>query len=414
MAKRFVSNHLEDYAWQKVIRKPIPKKLDQSKITPIRIRGPVVKPKERNQKDTTTTAFKKNDDNLEILHQNKNNVEIVLMKPVDSEEFRKELQLVCIEYDVKDPTDWWAITEAENRLRDNRLISLGLPPVCSDTRRKPVLMKMADIPVDIPKTLPKSLDTHHIDNVSMAKAHPLEHPIALIREWKTENGMKEKMLVAIMKTVEEFRYVISALNKYASKFSDRSIFSFPLSGKDDEAASIFNNLVKNCALITRKEINSEVNRYNSLYPTWAFIKVEKTITMKDKVSIPYERKGDRTINDVNLNLKDIDWNTSMGICPLDKEFCTGMIPGIVADLVRGALPDEITSVAFHSTIAVNGKTCFEGFRVRITVNNLEKLSWCKEYFENDFIRSWNEYLCERSQMKSTLSIANCIVRISIP
>lgn len=229
---------------------------------------------------------------------------------------------------------------------------------------------------------------------------PLYSNIALICMWKTKNGEKCKKNISIMKTVYDFFSIIETI-----KGEGECLFNLPLSGCVEEANNIFMNILSsndNNNVINSKE---EVAKFNALHPIWSFVKVSSETTINDDIRIPYISNDKNTLNDININLKEIKNNNNKGIWTMHSSLKNGYIPCMIMDFVRGGMPDEIQAIVFNKTIAINRYASFKGFRLRIVTDSVETqiLNKCKNFIENDF------YFFHRN-----VNYSNCVVRISLP
>ncbi|AUV58296.1 hypothetical protein [Bandra megavirus] len=290
--------------------------------------------------------------------------------------------------------DWYTIQESEDFANDTRLIENGCKPGFSDTYR------------NYPRPIQKA------NKSDLYFPMPLPDPIALVSEWQNEDKNWQSVVVAIMKTIQDFWKVMHHLHDDASA-SCR--FALPLTGKENDANKMFSQLISSGRSINdqiiidkslQRRINNIVANYNSLHPVWSFVKVSDLNNTKD-IEVPFIRKNCRAINDINVNLKDTKNNNSKDIYPMDNTFTKGYIPYLIFDLVRGQLPADVSAIVFNKTIAVNGNSYFKGFRVRVLTKTDEtnSLIKCKNYLETHFLESHST---------DNKDYSECVVRISLP
>lgn len=231
---------------------------------------------------------------------------------------------------------------------------------------------------------------------------PLYCDIALICMWKTKDGEKGKKTISIMKTVYDFFSILETI-----RGEGECLFNLPLSGCVEEANKIFINFISSNENGNNNNINSreEVAKFNKLHPIWSFVKVSSETTINDDIRIPYISNDKNTLNDININLKEIKNNNTRGIWTMHSSLKNGYIPCMIMDFVRGGMPDEIQALVFHKTIAINKNASYKGFRLRVVVDSVDvqTLVKCKNFIENDF------YFFHRN-----VNYSNCVVRISLP
>ena len=358
----------------------------------------------------------------------------IIYSPYSDEEYQETLKFVCEKYDSKDyPCDkdnWFAMTEAEDIIKDKERISRGLKPIHSTTMREPVVVN-----------LPKPTSFEIIEEEIFETPAPFIRPIALVREWQNDSKVWESEIVAIMKNPDDFWDVIKELNRD----SEESRFGLPLLGKD--ADGIFTELLSSgkrgnlndksgkcanlndksdkCANLNdhsddtvtiefatseqskKKNVGEMVSTFNNLHPTWSFIKVDNDCTKDSIIPVPFIRdKSKRAINCMDINLKDTKKNAQIGIRPMDVGFEFGYIPKLILEFIGGTLPDDIAAIVFSRTIPICKNIYFKGYRVRVLAStaNMPSLTKCKFYIENNFVKNH----------KKTCDFSECIVNISLP
>ena len=316
------------------------------------------------------------------------------------DEFGEALEYVCKKYSWKSD-DWEAISEATNLICDKRILSRNCQPICSVILGEPVVTNFSENSIN---------DSQPLEDCILPQS------IALICEWQLDSKEWTSEIVAIMATYKDFWNVIDEIGN--NEACTHSKFALPLLGKETNANEIFSKLISagkkymdnedmvNIAANNVRNVNGIVSQYNSLHPVWSFVKVPMHATKETKIDVPFIRVSGRAINAIDINLKDTRANCNLGINIIDPDFNDGYIPRIIMDFITGSLPQDICSVAFNKTIAVNGSTYFKGYRLRVLTQRAEQsvLGSCKIFLENQFIKNISE--------KNDYS--KCVVRISIP
>ena len=339
---------------------------------------------------------------------------------ISETEFMESLANVCRKYSLEDK-DWYAICEAENIIYDQKRISIGLEPIMSETYGRTIITNYLTF-TSITQPEPQN---------GFVASNILPSPIALVCGWqvqdddsdepdtspKADDGWKTNV-ICIMKTVEEFWQCLRVLND-TDKDSTESRFSLPLPGVEKKADAIFATLISAGRKRAGKEedvvditgsvlgrVRQIVGQYNSLHPVWSFVKTTDTTELAD-VKVPFIRVDGKSLNDININLKETKANCMQGIRTMDNDFTTGYIPYLVLSFIGGLLPKEINAIVFNKTIAVNGNTYFKGYRLRVLTENANAdcLQRCKDYIEDNFIKEHSTPSCDYSK---------CVVRISCP
>lgn len=316
------------------------------------------------------------------------------------DEFGEALEYVCKKYSWESD-DWEAISEATNLICDKRILSRNWQPVCSVVLGEPVVTNFSENGLNDSQALEDCI---------------LPQSIALICEWQLESKEWTSEIVAIMATYKDFWNVIDEIG--SNDTCTHSKFALPLLGKETSANEIFSKLISagkkymgnedvvNISANNVRNVNGIVSQYNSLHPVWSFIKVPAHTTKETKIDVPFIRVNGRAVNAIDVNLKDTRANCNLGINIIDPDFNDGYIPRIIMDFIMGVLPQDICSVVFSKTIAVNGSTYFKGYRLRVLTQRAEQsvLGNCKNFLENQFVKSISE----------KNDYAKCVVRISVP
>jgi len=314
----------------------------------------------------------------------------IIIKSNNIEDCAKALDFVCSKYNT-DSDDWVAQIESYSIVIDEHLKKAGIEPLFSFTYKEITLLD------DLCKIQP-------IKNVIL-----LPYPVALVCEWKNDTKW-EKTVSTIMRTTDDYD---NTIDKFNSDVDKESKLTLPLKGKELMAKSIFEKLLNSgkktlddsVVIETEtKTVSNIVAQFNSLYPVWSFVRVDGIKMDPRSIEVPFIRTNNKSINDININLKDTKTNQKQGIRPIDNNFRSGYIPYLVQDFINGKTPDYISSIVFSKTIAVSGRTYYKGDRVRILVNNTKYIPDCKRYLDTEFIDKFSDK-CDYSKS---------IVRISVP
>ena len=399
-----------------------------------------------------TECFKGIDERLcmDRIYREQCITKILLVDPIDESERLAAIKDVC-DKTGWEPNDWYAMSEAENLVIDQRLVTAGYRPVFSeimcgavtinDLRKAITKEKKTDTERDfktrVNETMNETLnetmnetlnetmnetlnetmneEMEEIKNIGNGSDFFLPMPIALVCGWfdPIEKKWMSKT-VSIMKTISDMWNCLNGL-------SIESRFSMPLKGKQDEAEKIFKNIMS-CATKENqhstfkgnnkdKEMRKMISSYNSLHPTWSFVKVGAEVTIMDTITVPFIRSdNDRSKNDININLKDTISNQQLGLHALGNNFATGYIPLLVLNFIGGGddIPDEIVSVVFSKTIATSGNMYYRGYRVRVLTKDDTKecLGKCEHFIKEKFVNDISEL--DRHDYK------DCVVTITVP
>lgn len=321
----------------------------------------------------------------------------IYSKAITNHEYSNELKYVCNKHNSKTET-WSDITEATNLIIDKRRRTSGMKPIFSESLGDSYVIVNS---IQQPKI---------IDEIILPKK------LALICEYQTENKIWKTDIVAVMKTVDDFWTIINMLdgNTYAV-----SKFSLPLDGKENDAHNIFSNLIKfgkrgngndddviDVSGKYKNNVNNIVSSYNALHPIWSFVQIEDDVIRTDNITVPFIRIKDRAANDITINVKDTRANHDNGIRIIGNNFTEGFLPMLIFAFIGGHFPDNISSVVFSRTIAVDGTKYFRGIRIRVLVKTTERqqLENCKKYLK-EFIEKYSKKDCDYNK---------CIVKISLP
>ena len=339
----------------------------------------------------TIKSFEELDDRFNTMEVEKAVSQLMLKDPLTDSEL--EDALIFVSELLRLPRDdWYVITEAENYVLDKRRIAKGLKPIFSIHVCGYIAVNQ---PIDI-----SSLQQEQ--NLEDGSNMMLPNPIALVCEWQDQVTKAWKSInICVMKTIADFWTHINALSLK---------FSMPMLGREDDANKIFKQLM-NPVSNRNADINNNVSEFNSFHPVWSFIKVKKTVTKDNSIVVPFIRQKGRALNDITINLKDTEANRSLGIHPLGDDFTYGYIPLLILDLVGAGdnIPEEIISVVFSRTIAVNGTMLFRGYRVRVLTKDITSLCLkkCEKFIREDFVREINKF-------EKGLDYSKCVARISLP
>ena len=193
-------------------------------------------------------------------------------------------------------------------------------------------------------------------------------------EWKEGRDWKSRNVLMIRKQSEYWKVI----DKFGT--GKNSSFNSCVKGFEKEVVELLNK-IRNCPdHMDRKKLISE---YNSLQPIWSFVKTD------DCTIIPDRLINRRVKNDISFNLKITKYDDDI-IYPIDENFVNGFIPNVVMRFFFGKLSPEIIAIMFSKTVAVRGKFCCIGFRLRIIVKdgtNTNIIQQIKdEIIENDFYK----------------------------
>jgi len=346
----------------------------------------------RTIKDSDKTkCFDQIDDKMALFEKKKSTIMEILAKGFSEEEYQEALQFVCIKngiYSEKDFEDWYIMYEAQCLTYDRILMSHGIKPCMSDTLSEPIIVNK-----------PVTISVPEVEFVDP----PLPYTFALLCEWQNPDTQKwESETVAIMRTIMDFWNIINSLEGNPSDPNNK--FCLPLTGKGEIADKYFQCLISqsnkqnsddgiNISGPQQEKVRKIISQYNALFPIWSFVRVNDSTNNNSTIDVPFIRVGGRSVNDININLKDTRANQSMGIYVMTKDFTCGYICNMVLSFIGGCLPDDIMSIVFNKTIAVNGATYFRGYRLRILVNTSETktIIRCRDYIETDFIQEYPGY-----------------------
>ena len=198
--------------------------------------------------------------------------------------------------------------------------------------------------------------------------------IGLVCEY-IKNSVWEKKIVSIMGTIGDFRNTINSLvGRNGNKFSS------VLAEHESDYNSILHN-VKTGNI--NDEVREQINRFSKLHPVWSFIRLSNDQSDEKNIPDPIMRdNNNRAINDININTKIV--NSPKVI---SDNFDKGLIENIICSLVGGYFPEEIISVQFTKTIAVQNRFFHEGYRVRIIINSKDAIviSSMKRYIQEIYL-----------------------------
>ena len=348
-----------------------------------------------SSKTPKQTPFQAHDEKVSYVETVKKG-KTVFTQPRNTAQYEKEVDRLCNKKGTTSD-DWTVIADADNKVRAEELVANGLPPVCTEQ------VVIERVPVQI-----------LVDS-------PLHKPIALIYEYKKPTGEWMTHLVQVLYTVGDFGYLRNWLkSEYGSRgapFTQEVNFN----DSDVSADAIFENLVR--SRNKEKQVTDRlITAYNSRFLTWSFVEIEhgmtiptgdsRTWTGDGPIRVPYKRMNGRVDNDVNINLKETTLRAnSVSISPVDPKFKTGIIPGLVFDLVGAQMPPEVKAVVFSRSVILcgKGKNCQPGFRVRIVVESSNHKDKCFEHVTKEFIPRWDKHLSKR--YGDVVSIAKSIVNI---
>lgn len=344
-------------------------------------------PKDSVQKNITE-CFNKIEKNQSLLLSESDIMNKIFVEPVCKEELEiaRNMMNKTSEPDADD--DWYNISEEYNICLDRRREKQNLSSIFSDTLAGPTVIKTSTKTSNI------------VDSI-------LPFNIALVCEWKEEEEWKSQK-ICIIKTIKEFWDIVMYMNgnDHESNFAKSS------ADKEDLSDNIFKNLISSgkksesdivmIEISVQKKIKTIVSKFNNLHPVWSFVKVGPETSI-DKVEVPFERRNNRAINDITVNLKDTKSNHERGVYVIDKDFSTGYIPRIITNFVCGLMPVNTSAIVFSKTIAISGNYYFKGFRLRILSSNVNStvIENCKKYIESTF----DEENCR---------YARCMVKITVP
>lgn len=327
----------------------------------IRKNGSIVGPRSTNSKN--------NHSEIERVELNKLNIlKKIYEKPIipNSDEYLEARSIVCRIYHTTED-EWWTVIEIEDVIYDIRRRIYNLVPIHSVTYGK----RNNEIPKKNITVSPNSTGLFLPEN------------IALNCECKSDYGW-ERYTVSIMKTIGDFWKIVNYISGYTTGSSN--LFISSLKDKEQDADSIFKNLVSFGKKYDRKRICEIISQYNTFHPIWAFIKVNEQVSSDNNIVIPYIRVNDRAINDININIRGV-YNNDLyeESYIIDDDFSTGFISRLVLSLAGGTLPDNICAVVFNKTIVINNNRFYKGYRVRVVINSVKYLEKCKEFLENRFL-----------------------------
>lgn len=332
-----------------------------------------------------------------LLTTERKKMSTIYSKPISNPEYSDALKYVCNKHNSKTET-WSDIMEATNLVIDKRRQASSIKPIFSESLG----------------------DSYVIVNASPSKTTSdeiiLPKKLALICEYQMENKNWKTDIVAVMKTVDDFWTIINMLdgNTYAM-----SKFSLPLEGKENDAQNIFSNLIKfgrrgngndddvfDVDGKFKNNVNNIVSSYNALHPIWSFVQIEDNVMRTDTITVPFIRIKDRAANDITINVKDTRANHDNGIHIIGNNFTEGFLPTLIFAFIGGNFPDNVSSVVFSRTIAVDGTKYFRGIRIRVLVKTTDRnqLENCMKYLK-EFIEKCSKKDCNYNK---------CIVKISLP
>ena len=391
----------------------LPTKINHETINPYELLKSNFEKNTNNSKDKFN-SFHVQELRQYMLEHASNDIVRMVYDIIVNDEFYEALHYVLENYQDCNVNDWWAQTEAEDIVRDRRLISKGMRPVHSTTLAERIII---NLPCTKRHIYNNNNHKHPINQFKIN--HSLPQSIALVCEWLVpETTNWNSKVIAIMNTIEDFWIVINTFSQE---------FPRALRGFDNKATELLHSLMRpggasrtsgladknnNDELINITEknktrINSIVSKFNSLYPIWSFIRVRSDTTLKSKVEVPFIRNKGRAENDININLKETKSNLTQGIKVLDDTFCYGYVPRLILDFVRGALAKEFTAIVFSKTIAVLGRV-YKGYRLRVLVNDtdIKLLTKSKTFIEKTFT--------DKISNDCKIDYRKCIVKITIP
>lgn len=398
-----------DDEWQTVTKGSPSKKKNQTKQPQSYQNFSKNEKEEKEENKGIIDPFVLADNKIVIFEKEKNVMNKLFSSVISEKEYNEEIKSMCDKY-LTDDDDWYTISEVHSIIIDKKRKEMGLEPILSDTLSTPIVVEI---------------------RTENSGETPFPNKIALVCDWqeKKNNGETEwkKNTVAILGHQKEYNDAINEFTQgntaYGSKFStalsvnsqtdaDRIFSKLISSGKKNSGFKDNDIDADDAVKIDQKDnvtIKKIVAKYNSLFPIWSFFKVNESATKNDELEVPFirvEKDGKSiSVNDININLKDVKSNMLHGIRIMDEKFSEGYLPFLVNDFVNGLLPKEICGIVFSRTIAVKGTIYFKGYRVRVLVNDPKSLQNCKNFLMNDFQNKYSTGTCDYSK---------CVVVMSLP
>ena len=247
----------------------------------------------------------------------------------------------------------------------------------------------------------------------------LPNPIALVCEWK-DNGVWKSVVIQVCTTFGAYCDTLTDMSEYG-----QSKFLSPITGKVEEEKMVFRelqmmsenpsdleaDLYPNCKFASipnfnakRTQINGIVYKFNELQPLFSWVRIpgeivkefleqyEECIARRTdysslKLPVPLMRNSDnKSINDVNLNLKETETNAARGIFPVDPDFSIGFIPTLLDEFACGTTPEKVICVSFNRTVVTgDDNVCRSGYRCRVMTSDPKFLGSCQKYLKEEFL-----------------------------
>lgn len=344
---------------------------------------------------------------------------------------------------ISDIKDWADLDEIDNVVMDNRLIAKGETAIFSRKYRYVESGESCGTGTSSPltgsinKSLNKSAGTtpkesleeilddldkndNAVTNLPIDRGENLflPIPIAFIMEWKSD-GLWKKEVIFVIKTVADYWSIINYISKLG-------VFRGQHSNKDIDADTIFKEIASfpsgKMPEETKASLNKLIEQYNALHSIWSFVKVDPATKKEDKIHIPliYNDK-ERSINDININMRDPDCYDDVRSCPVDEQFKDGYIPLLLLEFIGNPIGGlaNVQAIIFNKCAVRDGCQYHQGYRTRVVVKPLnlplvpslpaEKTiqPFLKECF--DFIK--NTFVNEIITFGDNIDYTKCIINI---
>lgn len=237
---------------------------------------------------------------------------------------------------------------------------------------------------------------------------PLPKPIVVSCEWvKKRDGTDEWHKTSTV--VETVRQFWSAIHAHRSHLFSVITEEIPENASTNDIAIIAqknkkiidytNNLLRQIIVSgngdqTRKKqdvltrYKKDIIEYNNMHPVWSFY--FKDAVKNDETPFIRLNGNGRSINDVDCNFRKMlkRENGSSLVEAYNKDF-TGLIPGIIIEFSRGALPEYIIGVTFVKTLPVANGAVYDGVRIRFLCkdSNRKTLESAEKFIREELLRN---------------------------
>lgn len=226
-------------------------------------------------------------------------------------------------------------------------------------------------------------------------------------EWKRDEKWYSSNR-QILDTSMDYCNYMRLMNAEESKISHFGKPLDRLSRRPDELIMELREMQNKPERLNPKIATSIVNDFNSLYPTWCFMKIPETFNLEDKQDIPYIRDTvtNRVINELCINILDMKANVDKGLHIMDPKFEKGYIPDLIQAFMIGELPSYVIAIVFNKSLIIHRQQqrANYGERVRIVTNTTEPL----------ILNELRELINNKFNVTPTHDYRKCIINMLLP